>query len=143
VAAGRKGVFSRVAAARAAAAKAGRDRASRVSGAWASSPCDSTASANSVVIPHTSTTALVSNLKLQPEGVKGKDTVWVLVRYISAGCMVKVFILINTFNLFMTQLFLGADLVPTFSQVLHSKFIFRLERARFWTTYTKYFRLFV
>jgi len=56
VAAGRKGVFSRVAAASAAAAKAGRDRASRVSGARASS----TASANSVVIPHTSTTALVS-----------------------------------------------------------------------------------
>jgi len=29
------------------------------------------------------------------------------------------FILINTFNLFLTQLFLGADLVPAFSQVLH------------------------
>jgi hypothetical protein len=64
VAAGRKGVFSRVAAARAAAAKAGRDRASRVSGARASSPCDSTASANSVVIPQTSTTALVSKFYL-------------------------------------------------------------------------------
>jgi hypothetical protein len=60
VAAGRKEVFSRVAAARAAAAKAGRDRASRVRGTRASSPCDSTGSANSVVPQPASSTALVS-----------------------------------------------------------------------------------
>jgi hypothetical protein len=60
VAAGRKGVFSRVAAARAAAAQAGRDRANRVRGVRAPSPCESTGSANSVVIPQASTAVLVS-----------------------------------------------------------------------------------
>jgi hypothetical protein len=64
VAAGRKGVFSRVAAARAAAAKAGRDRASRVRGVRASSPCDSTGSVNSIVISHAPATALVSKVLL-------------------------------------------------------------------------------